>query len=368
MGEVHRATDERLGRQLAIKLMRPVPQTLAAAERFQREARALARIRSPHVVAAYDFGTHGAGYYLAMELVGGNTVADELKRKGLFSPERAEHIIRQAAAGLAAIHQLGIVHRDIKPGNLLLSDDGTVKIADFGIVSFLHDATTTLTSTGQIVGTSAYLAPERARGKPAGPASDIYALGCVLYQLVTGHPPFMADQPASLMYQHVQSAPIPPSELRPELDGDVEALALWMLAKDPAARPTADEVASGVRPVAVDDAITSVLPVRRKPVLAGAAAGIALAVSAALGIVLDTQGMDLPATDELNPNPTIPAVVPTTPSTSRAVVPTTKPPSTRSTTASELKPSTQGKPGKAKAGEGSKEHKSKSGKSKKPKS
>jgi serine/threonine protein kinase len=366
MGEVHRATDERLGRQVAIKLMVPVPRTVAASERFHREARALARIRSPHVVAAYDFGTHGDGYYLAMELVGGNTVADELKRKGLFPPERAEHIVRQAATGLAAIHRLGIVHRDIKPGNLLLSDDGTVKIADFGIANFLHDATTTLTSTGQIVGTSAYLAPERARGKPAGPASDVYALGCVLYQLVTGHPPFMADQPASLMFQHVQSEPVPPSKLRPELDGDVEALALWMLAKDPAARPTADQVAEGVRPMAAAD--TRVLPVRRKPVLAGAAAAIALAVSAALGILLETKGMDLPATNDLSPEkgaPSTPAVVPTTPSASRTVVPTAKPPNTRSTSASEA---SQAGPAKAKggdeAGDGSKQHKSKSGKTK----
>ena len=149
MGEVYRATDEVLGREVAVKLMLPVPETLAVSQRFLREARAAARIRDPHVVVAYDFGAHEDCSYLAMELVTGRTVGDELRRTGPLPAERAEGIVRQAAAGLAAAHRQGIVHRDVKPGNLLLAADGLVKVADFGIVRFLDEGTTTLTSTGR---------------------------------------------------------------------------------------------------------------------------------------------------------------------------------------------------------------------------
>jgi serine/threonine-protein kinase len=367
MGEVRRATDELLGREVAVKLMLPVPRTLAAAERFVREARATARIRSPHVVAAYDFGAYGDGYYLAMELVSGHTVADELKRKGLFSPEQAVRVVREAAAGLAAAHRQGIVHRDVKASNLLLADDGTVKVADFGIVRFLHDTTTTLTSTGQIVGTSHYLAPERVLGKPAEPPSDVYALGCVLYQLVTGHPPFMGEAPASIMYQHVQNEPVPPSDLRPELAGELEDLIFWMLDKDPVRRPTAAQVAAGdSSPITANlaAATTEVLPVRRttsRPVLAGLAAATALAVSATLGILLDTKGTRLPTTNELVPGngtATTPAVVPATRATPAVVPATRATPKTTgpAPTASSSRPTRQQQtqddsgPGKAKAG------------------
>ena len=307
MGDVYRATDEVLGRDVAVKLMLPVPGTLAAPGRFLREARAAARIRDPHVVAAYDFGDEDGCCYLAMELVGDRTVGEELRCEGPFPPDRAERVIRQAASGLAAAHRQGIVHRDIKPGNLLLAGDGSVKVADFGIVRLLDDASTTMTSAGQIVGTSHFLAPERALGKPAEPPSDVYALGCVLYQVLTGHPPFLADEPASIMFQHVERAPIPPSELRPDVAGDLEALVLWMLAKDPARRPTAAQVAQGIKPPVVlagESDTTSVLPVRRtpaRPVLAGTAAAITLLASAVLGIALSTRDVDVPATNDLSP-------------------------------------------------------------------
>ncbi|MEV0283186.1 MULTISPECIES: protein kinase [unclassified Kribbella] len=341
MGEVYRATDEVMGREVAVKLMVSQPRTLAVSARFLREARASARIRSPHVVTAYDFGAYGDdGFYLAMELVSGRSVADELKRNGLFPAGRARHVVRQAAAGLAAAHAQGVVHRDIKASNLLLADDGTVKIADFGIVRFLHE-TTTLTATGQIVGTSHFLAPERAMGTPAEPPSDVYALGCVLYQLVTGYPPFTGESPAAIMYQHVQNEPTPPSELLPGLDDELEALILWMLAKDPAWRPTAAQVARGER--APDRQTTSLLPVRRtraKPVIAGIAAGIALVASATIGIILETRGVELPATNDLQP-----VTTPDTPTAPQPTRPTPTAPSTRPTTVQE-----HAGPAKAKAG------------------
>jgi serine/threonine-protein kinase len=339
MGEVYRATDEVLDRDVAIKLMLPVPQTMAGAERFLREARAMARISSPHVVAAYDFGEHAGGYYLALELVSGSTLAHELECNGLLTAERAKDVIRQAATGLAAVHRQGIVHRDIKPDNLLLADDGTVKIADFGIVRTVHEAATTLTSAGQIVGTSHYLAPERALGKPAEPASDVYALGCVLYHLVTGRPPFVAETPASIMYQHVHSEPAAPSDLRPDLAGDLEGLIFWMLEKDPVRRPTAHQVADGVPPPttaepALDADRTRSLAVRRvspRQLLAGAAAAVALTASATAGIFLETKGLELPATAELSPQQsgsTLPAVIPAKVSTPRPSTPSSSRPTT----------------------------------------
>ncbi|MGW6276996.1 serine/threonine-protein kinase [Kribbella sp. NPDC055071] len=336
MGEVYRATDLVLSRDVAVKVLLPIPETLAARERFLREARASARLRHPHVVAAYDFGRYGAACFLAMELVQGRTLGQELKRVGPLPADRAEQLIRQAAAGLAAAHAQGLVHRDIKPDNLLLTGDGCVKVADFGIVRFLDDATTTMTAGGQIIGTSHYLSPERVLGQPAEPASDVYALGCVLYQLVTGRPPFVSDNPASVMFQHVQREPTPPRKLQPELPAEIEALTLWMLSKGPEERPTAAEVASGVRPSVVtraeaDLTTTAVLPGRRKvlrPVLLGVAA---LAVCATFGVLSGATDLQLPATSDLSPSdvqrttpPTVPpSSKPPTPTVARTVVRTT---------------------------------------------
>ncbi len=330
MGEVHRATDEVLGREVAIKLLLPGREGLAAAERFEREARAAAMVSDPHVVATYDFGPHGDGFYLAMELVEGKTLSEELRAAGPMEADRAVDIIRQAAAGLAAAHKQGLVHRDIKPGNLLLTPDGAIKVADFGIVRFLNDTTTTLTATGQIVGTSHYLAPERALGEPAEAPSDIYALGCVLYQLVTGHPPFMAENPASIMYQHVETMPVPPSDLRPQLDGAFEALLFWLLAKDPASRPTAAELAGGAMPTATTAALPPP-PVRRwskRNALVGAGAALVIAVLSAVGILLDAKSFEVPATNDLSPNSG--AVTPT-------VVPSVRPPSIDPSTPTQAK-------------------------------
>ncbi|TDO66528.1 serine/threonine-protein kinase [Kribbella sp. VKM Ac-2571] len=381
MGEVYRATDDVLGRSVAVKVMRPVDETLACPERFLREARASARIVSPHVVATYDFGRDGDLYFLAMELVQGGSVADELRTNGPFSSERALDVVRQAAAGLTAAHALGMVHRDVKASNLALSDDGTVKLADFGIVRFLDDAPTTMTSNGQIVGTSLYLSPECALGEPAEPAGDVYALGCLLYQLVAGHPPFMGDSPSSIMYQHVHADPVPPSGLRPQLTSEVEALIFWMLEKDPSRRPTAAQVAAGAQPphLAGDLDTTVVLsPVRRrtsKSLLAGAVAAFVLAAVVAVGIALDTRGVELPATTELGPTqsrsvaPEVkPRVTPTPTRTSTPAV--TSRPEHRSSPAigaTKRAPKSKVSPGHGKGAPKSKHDKPRAGKPRKPK-
>ncbi|MDO0914000.1 serine/threonine-protein kinase [Streptomyces sp. DT2A-34] len=244
MGEVWRAYDETLARAVAVKLLLPQDSDPTAASRFRLEARTAARIDHPNVVGVRDFGEHDNRLFLVMELIEGDSLARVVSQFGALPAERVARIAAQAAAGLAAAHREGIVHRDIKPGNLLLDADGTLKIGDFGIARFLDDPGAALTATGQIVGTSLYLAPERALGKPAGPASDVYALGCVLYQLLTGRPPFHADTAIAILHQHLDAAPVPPRELGvPGLPPAFENYLLGLLAKDPEHRPTAQQAA-----------------------------------------------------------------------------------------------------------------------------
>ncbi|PLW73947.1 serine/threonine protein kinase, partial [Streptomyces sp. DJ] len=243
MGEVWQAFDEHLGREVAVKMLLESAPGENAAARLDVEARAAARLNHPHVGAVYDAGVFEGRGYLVMELVPGRTLAAELAATGPMSPEDAARTAAQAAEGLAAAHDHGIVHRDIKPSNLLVHDR-TLKIADFGIARFTDEtAAGTATGTGRILGTVGYLAPERAKGGPAGFASDVYALGCVLYELLSGRPPFEADNPAAVLFQHVDSDPEPLARTRSDVPRAMEAFLLRMLAKDPAARPTAAEAA-----------------------------------------------------------------------------------------------------------------------------
>lgn len=328
MGEVFQATDELLGRQVALKLLLPTRRDPEMAARFHREARAAAALSDPHVVAAYDFGSYDGGFFLVMELVAGRTVAEELRLCGPFDAGRALSVIKQSAAGLAAAHVRDIVHRDVKPQNLLITPDGTVKVTDFGIARFLTDTTTTVTANGQILGTSYFLAPERARGEPAGKASDVYALGCVLYQLVTGHPPFQGDQPAGVMYQHVTTEPTPPSDLRPELGGEFERLLMSMLAKNPADRPTAAQIASGttIQPVVTGELVVPSSRGWSRRRLVGAVAALGIVAATSAGVVLSNRDERLPETNYLTP-PTTPRTTPVTPPPSSIPTPT-RPPST----------------------------------------
>jgi serine/threonine-protein kinase len=335
MGEVFRATDEALGREVAVKLMLRSQDGESAAERFQREARAAARLSDPHIVAVYDFGQHDDNLYLVMELVEGRSVAAELAEHGPLPWDRAVDIVEQAAAGLAVAHAQNVVHRDIKPSNLLVAADGTVKVADFGIAHLPGAETSELTVTGQIMGSPHYLSPERARGLRGGPESDVYALGCVLYQLITGRPPFMGDHPTAVLYQHVDAAPVPPSQLRPELAGRFEPVLLQMLAKSPEDRPTAAQLTalpaaadwfptaalphdlppapgqpggSGQpgEPVAAPAAVpaaASAGPRARRPLAIAAVAVLALAGAITAGVVLRNTGDNLPPTGEVGQQP-----------------------------------------------------------------
>lgn len=243
MGEVWRAVDETLGRAVAVKLLLPHGSDSTAPSRFRLEAQTAGRLNHPYVVGVYDFGEYEDRLFLVMELVEGDSLARRLDTEGALPAEQVARIAAQAAAGLAAAHQQGIVHRDIKPANLLQDTDGTLKIGDFGIARFVDDPSGALTSTGQIVGTSLYLAPERALGQPAGPAADVYALGCVLYQLLTGRPPFQADTAVAILHQHLDATPVSPRELGVHLPPAFENYLLGMLAKQAADRPTTEQVA-----------------------------------------------------------------------------------------------------------------------------
>ncbi|WDV56237.1 protein kinase [Streptomyces coeruleorubidus] len=244
MGEVWRAYDETLARAVAVKLLLPQDTDATAASRFRLEAQTAGRLNHPNVVGVLDFGEYDNRLYLVMELVEGDSLARVLSVSGALPAERVAALAAQAAAGLAAAHQQGIVHRDVKPANLLLDAGGTLKIGDFGIARFLDDPGAALTATGQIVGTGLYLAPERALGRPAGPASDMYSLGCVLYQLLSGRPPFQADTAVALLHQHLDNAPVPPRELGVTgLPPAFESYLLALLAKQPEDRPTAQQAA-----------------------------------------------------------------------------------------------------------------------------
>jgi serine/threonine-protein kinase len=237
-GEVWRGRDEVLGRAVAVKLLRAEyasqPETLG---RFRAEARHAASVAHPGVAQVYDYGEDGRPY-LVMELVEGPSLAGVLAG-GPLGAGQAVDVVAQAAAALAAAHAAGLVHRDIKPGNLLLGPGGVVKVTDFGIAHAAGSAP--VTRTGTLVGTPAYLAPERAAGQPATPASDLYSLGIVGYECVTGAPPFTGTAlEVALAHQHRPLPPLPPS-----VPGGVAALVTRLTAKDPKDRPASAAEAAG---------------------------------------------------------------------------------------------------------------------------
>ena len=237
VGEVWRAEDLQLGRPVAIKLLRRLEgDALSSLERFRREARATAQLSHPNVVATYDIGTTDDRAYLVMELVRGGDLAQLLRSHGLPPAEEVADLAIQAARGLDAAHAAGIVHRDVKPANLLLSSDGMLKITDFGIARMTGTEQTGGLTGPVLLGTAAYLAPEQVRGQPATPASDRYALGCVLYELLAGRPPFTGET-HEVLDGHVHQEPVAVLEYRPDAGDGLADLVMLLLAKDPAARP-----------------------------------------------------------------------------------------------------------------------------------
>jgi beta-lactam-binding protein with PASTA domain len=268
MAEVRRAIDTRLGRRVAVKQLRADLATDPTfRKRFQREAQSAASLNHSTIVSVYDTGeeldpiTGISIPYIVMELVQGRTLRDVLSESGRLPPERALELMQGVLDALAYSHQAGIIHRDIKPTNVMVTPTGGIKVMDFGIARAIDDSSAGLTRTAGVIGTAQYLSPEQARGEIVDGRSDIYSAGCLLYELLVGRPPFVGDSQVSLAYQHVREAPVPPSQRNPEITPDVEAITLKALAKDPADRyQSAAEMKADISRVLAGEPATAVLP------------------------------------------------------------------------------------------------------------
>jgi beta-lactam-binding protein with PASTA domain/predicted Ser/Thr protein kinase len=240
MAEVHRGRDVRLGREVAVKVLRAdLARDPSFQARFRREAQAAASLNHPAIVAVYDTGeedVYGNQPYIVMEYVEGRTLRDVLKIEGRLMPRRAMEIVADVCAALDFSHRNGIIHRDVKPGNVMITRTGAVKVMDFGIARAVADNAATVTQTAAVIGTAQYLSPEQARGETVDARSDVYSTGVLLFELITGHPPFTGDSPVAVAYQHVRENPPPPSTINPDVPPELDAIVLKAMAKNPANR------------------------------------------------------------------------------------------------------------------------------------
>ena len=235
MGAVFRGHDLMLEREVAIKALRPeLARQRELVARFRSEAVTLAKLNHSHIATLYNFLRHGEDYFMVMEFVPGKTLDEVIRQSGAMDIERAVRLFCQALEGIAHAHALGVIHRDIKPANLMLAANDEVKVMDFGIARVL--GTARQTKTGRLIGTLEYMSPEQMRGAETDARSDIYSLGILLYEMLTGRVPFQADSDYELMRAQVEATPLPPREFKADIPVAVEAAILQALAKDPAAR------------------------------------------------------------------------------------------------------------------------------------
>ncbi len=289
MADVFLARDLLLDRPVAVKVLFPEFATDPTfVERFRREAQAAANLTHPNIVGVYDWGRQGSTYFIVMEYVKGRSLAEIVKAEGPLLPERAADVASDVAAALGFAHRNGVVHRDIKPANILVSPNGSVKVADFGIARALGSPAEQehLTQAGSVMGTATYFSPEQAQGGSSDPRSDLYSLGIVMYEMVAGRPPFAGDNPVAIAYQQVHDAPAPLSSITPDVPRAYEAIVMKLLAKNAAARyPSAEDLRNDLRRFRDGHAVIAAPPgsaptraqppVRARDPLLGAAAGAA---------------------------------------------------------------------------------------------
>jgi eukaryotic-like serine/threonine-protein kinase len=235
MAEVYLGTDRVLGRQIAVKVLgSQFAKDGSFVARFRREAQSAAALNHPNVVSVFDTGSDDGTHFIVMEYVKGKTLSQIIREDGPLLPERAVEIAYAVAEALAFAHRNGIIHRDVKPGNIMLTPSGDVKVMDFGIAR--ASTSDSLTQTATVLGTATYFSPEQAQGEPVDARSDVYSLGCVLYEMLTAHPPFTGETSVAVAYKHVKEEPVPPSRINPDVPVDLDAVVLKCLAKNPGNR------------------------------------------------------------------------------------------------------------------------------------
>jgi len=264
MAEVYRGFDSVLNRTVAIKVLLPqFARDTSFVHRFRREAQAAARLNQPNIVGVYDTGADDGTQYIVMEFIEGRTLAEFIGAGRSPTPVQAAEIAQKICDAIAAAHAQGVIHRDIKPGNVMVTRDGTVKVMDFGIARTLGPETAPQTSA--VLGTASYLSPEQAQGTPVDARTDIYSLGAVLYELLTGRPPFMGDSPVAVAYKQVNETPALPSSLNPAVPAPLDAVVMKALSKNPSNRyQSADEFSADLARVIAGQAVQAT------PLMAGA--------------------------------------------------------------------------------------------------